>query len=33
MPPIAPIKLIIALALDLKGLGVTSGINATAGER
>jgi hypothetical protein len=33
MPPTAPIRLMIAFARDLMGLGVTSGISATAGER
>ena len=33
MPPAAPIRLIIALPLERRGLGVRSGISATAGER
>ena len=33
MPPMAPIKLIMALALLRSGFGVTSGISATAGLR
>ena len=32
-PPSAPIRLMMALALERRGLGVTSGISATAGER
>ena len=33
MPPTAPIRLMIAFARERRGLGVTSGISATAGER
>ena len=33
MPPTAPIRLITAFARLRRGLGVTSGIRATAGER
>ena len=33
MPPALPIRLMTALALDRRGLGVTSGISATAGDR
>ena len=33
MPPTVPIRLIMALALLLRGLGVISGMRATAGER
>ncbi len=33
MPPTAPIRLMMALPLERKGFGVTSGIRATAGER
>ena len=33
MPPAAPIRLMTALALLRRGLMVTSGISATAGER
>ena len=33
MPPTAPIRLMMALARLRSGLGVTSGISATAGER
>ena len=33
MPPARPIRLRTALAFDRRGLGVTSGISATAGER
>ena len=32
-PPIVPMRLIMAFALLRIGLGVTSGISATAGER
>ena len=32
-PPRAPMRLMTALALERKGLGVRSGIKATAGER
>ena len=31
-PPTPPMRLIIAFACDLNGFGVTSGINATAGD-
>ncbi len=33
MPPALPIRLITALAFERRGLIVTSGISATAGER
>ena len=33
MPPAAPIRFIMALALLLRGFIVTSGISATAGDR
>ena len=33
IPPAVPIRLIIALPLERSGFTVTSGINATAGER
>ena len=33
MPPAVPIRLITAFAFERKGFIVTSGINATAGER
>ena len=33
IPPAVPIRLIIALPLERRGLTVTSGISATAGER
>ena len=33
MPPTAPIRLMMAFARLRSGLGVTSGISATAGER
>ena len=33
IPPAVPVRLMIAFALERKGLTVTSGISATAGER
>ncbi len=32
-PPAPPIRVMSALACDLRGLGVTSGMSAMAGER
>ena len=33
IPPRTPMRLIIALAFERRGFGVTSGMSATAGER